>query len=338
MEKERVGGTCLNVGCIPTKALTTSAELLLDARRAREFGLSIPEAAADLPGLMQYKGATVDRLVAGVEQLLRARRVTLVRGSARLQSPDTLAVDDGRGTRTITAAHVILAPGSIPAEPPIEGRDLPGVISSTQALDIQSIPARLVVVGGGVIGLEFACIYEALGSHVTVLEMATAVLAGATEEVLAERLALLLRRRGMVIETGRTVQRITRAGDSLKVQTVGATGESTVVGDRVLLATGRWPNTAGFGLEALGLEMRGRAISADEWMATSVPKVWAVGDAVGGWMLAHKAMVEGRIAAENATGGERPVDYRSVPNVVFTRPELASVGFTERQARAVGPR
>lgn len=336
VEKERIGGTCLNVGCIPTKALSTSAELLLQARRAREYGLSIPEVTVDLPILMQYKRATVDKLVGGVELLLRARHVSLVRGRARLQGPDSLLVEGHDGSTIVSANHLILAPGSIPAEPPIEGRDLPGVISSTQALEIESVPARLVVVGGGVIGLEFACIYEALGSHVTVLEMASAVLAGATDEVLATRLTTLLRRRGMVIETDRTVERITRAGDQLSVHTMGQGGESVVQGDRVLLATGRWPNTSALGLEGQGLAMVGRAIAVDARMATSNPRVWAIGDAVGGWMLAHKAMVEGRIAAENATGGERGVDYRSVPSVVFTRPELASVGLTEQEARATG--
>jgi dihydrolipoamide dehydrogenase len=285
---------------------------------------------------MQYKGATVDRLVAGVELLLRGRRVTLVRGSARVVAPDTLAIDLGEGTRTISAAQVILAPGSIPAELPIEGCGLHGVVSSTQALELEAIPARFVVIGGGVIGLEFACIYEALGSQVTVLEMEPAVLGRATDEVIAQRLALLLRRRGMVIETGRTVQRITKSGDTLVVHATGASGDLVVEGDRVLVATGRWPNTTALGLEKLGLAMTGRAISVDKRMATSIPGVWAIGDAVGGWMLAHKAMVEGRAAAENATGGARAVDHRAVPNVVFTRPELASVGLTEREARAAG--
>jgi dihydrolipoamide dehydrogenase len=201
---------------------------------------------------------------------------------------------------------------------------------------IDSIPIQLVVVGGGVICLEFACIYEALGSHVTVLEMAPTLLTGATDEALAERLAVLLRRRGVVVATSRTVLRIARSGDSLTVYTKGPDGESVFEGDRVLLATGRWPNTSSLGLEKLGLEMRGRAIAVDQWMATNIDNVWAIGDAVGGTMLAHKAMVEGRVAAENATGGERSVDYRSVPNVIFTRPEVASAGLTEQQARARG--
>ena len=337
VEKERVGGTCLNVGCIPTKALATTAELLVRCKRAGALGLSIPQAAVDLPRLMAYKQSTVEQLVGGVEQLLKARRVTLVRGEARMIRPDVLLVDDAEGGRQeISANHVILAPGSITAEPPIPGRDLPGVVTSTGALDIDTVPPRLVVVGGGVIGLEFACVYEAMGSQVTVLEMAPSILPGGTDEVLAKRLQVILRRRGMAIQTGATVERIERADGALRVVAVGAGGETVYEGERVLIATGRWPDTQAMDFEKIGLRMNGRAIAVDDRLATNLPNVWAIGDAVGGWMLAHKAMVEGRVVAENATGGERKIDYRSVPNVIFTRPEVASVGLTEAQARNEG--
>jgi dihydrolipoamide dehydrogenase len=337
IEKERVGGTCLNVGCIPTKVLTTATGLLLQAKRAGDFGLAIPQAAADLPALMAYKRRTVDQLVGGVQQLLKARRVTLIHGEAQIIKPDTLSIDDGKADRQeISAQRVILAPGSLTAAPPIPGSNLPGVVTSTGALDIETVPARLVVVGGGVIGLEFACIYEALGSQVTVLEMTPAILPGATDEAIAKRLHLLLRRRGMDVRTGAVVQRIERIGETLRVFAETAGAETATDCERVLMATGRWPNTQGMGFAELGLRMSGRAIAVDEHLATNLPNVWAVGDAIGGWMLAHKAMVDGRVAAENATGGQRQADYRSVPNVIFTRPEVASVGLTEAQARAAG--
>ena len=338
IESERVGGTCLNIGCIPTKALTTSTELLLKARIAHEFGLAIPTAAPDLPALMEYKQGAVDALVGGVEHLLRRAGVTLLRGTGYVSAPTTLRVQPDTGDAiSVSASKVILAPGSITARPPIPGLDLPGVITSTQALDISEVPAHLIVVGGGVIGLEFACIYEALGSQVTIVEMMATLLPGGTDEALAQRLALLLRRRGMGIVTGAQVDGIASAGGSLAVTYRDAKGVlSRVEGDRVLVATGRWPNTERLGLAEFGVKMNGRAIAVDEHLATSLPNVWAVGDAVGGPMLAHKAMVDGRVAAENACGGTRAVDYRSVPRVIFTRPEVASVGLTEAQARQRG--
>ena len=337
VEKGRVGGTCLNIGCIPTKALATTAELMVRSKRASEFGLSIRQVAVDLPRLMDYKRGTVDKLVAGVEQLLRARRVKVVRGEARLIRPDTLLVETAEGApQELSAKRIILAPGSVTAEPPIEGRQLPGVLTSTEALDIDTIPARLLVIGGGVIGLEFACIYEAFGSQVTVLEMASSILPEGTEESLAKRLEVLLRRRGLQIHTGITVQWIERVEETLRVFTTGGGREAVFEGERVLLATGRWPNTQGMGLTEAGLRMNGRAIAVDDRLATNLPNVWAIGDAVGGWMLAHKAMVEGRVAAENVTGGQRRTDLRAVPNVIFTMPEIASVGLTEAQARSAG--
>jgi len=338
IEREWVGGTCLNIGCIPTKALTTSTELLLKARRARVFGIAIPTATPDLPALMKYKQGSVDALVGGVEHLLKRAGVILLRGTGHLSAPTTLEVRRDAGEATVVSARqVILAPGSITARPPIPGLDLPGVITSTKALDIVDVPARLIVVGGGVIGLEFACIYEALGSQVTILEMMPTLLPGTTDEVVAQRLAILLRRRGMNVITGARVEEIVPSGSDLVVTYRDAKGDSSrVEGDRVLVAVGRWPNTEDLGLAEVGVTMDGRAMAVDEHLATSVANVWAVGDAVGGPMLAHKAMVDGRVAAENACGGSRTVDYGSVPNVIFTRPEVASVGLTEAQARQRG--
>ena len=267
IEKERVGGTCLNTGCIPTKALTTSTELLLKARRAHEFGVAISTVAPDLPALMAYKQGAVDALVGGVEHLLKNAGVTLLRGTGSLSAPTTLRVQPDTGDAvSVSASHVILAPGSVTARPPIAGLDLPGVITSTEALEIADVPARLIVVGGGVIGLEFACIYEALGSQVTILEMMPTLLPGATDEGVAQRLALLLRRRGMGIVTGAQVEAIASSGGGLAATYRDAKGAVLrVEGDRVLAAVGRWPNTEGLGLAEVGVKMsrsgdrRGRA-------------------------------------------------------------------------------
>lgn len=337
VEKERVGGTCLNVGCIPTKALTTATDLLVEARRGADFGLTIPEARPDLSALMAYEQETVDNLVGGVERLLEDRGVTLIRGAGRLAAPDTLQVADrDGGTTDVSAKHVILAPGSVTARPPIPGLDLPGVMTSTEALTIAEVPERLIVVGGGVIGLEFASIYQALGSRVTILEMMPTLLSGLIGKRFAKRLAITLHRQGMDIQTGATVQRIEAIDEGLRVVFEGRRGEETVQGERVLVAVGRWPNTANLGLEDVGVAMDGRTIAVDERLQTNVSNVWAIGDAVGGPMLAHKAMVDGRVAAENATGGDVSVDYGAVPDVIWTRPEVASVGLTRDGAREQG--
>ena len=337
VEKNKIGGTCLNIVCIPTKALATAAELLVRSKQASAYGLSIPRVSVDQSSLMVYKCAVVDQLVGGVEQLLKARRLRVLYGNARMLRPNTLLIDLGDGsTYEQSANRIILAPGSVTSVPPIEGRDLPGVTTSTETLNIDTVPPRFVVIGGGVIGLEFACIYEALGSRVAVLEMVSTVLPTGTDEAIATRLQILLRRRSMQIHTGTTVERIERTGDTLRVFTRGAGGQVVFEGERVLVAAGRWPNTERMGFAELELRMNGRAIAIDEHLATNLPNVWAIGDAVGGWMLAHKAMVEGRVAAENAMGGQRRMDYRSVPNVVFTRPEVASVGLTEARARSQG--
>lgn len=336
VEQAEIGGTCLNAGCIPTKALATSTDLLVRAQRALDFGVAIPAATIDLPRLMSYKQGVVSQLVAGVEQLLRARRVTLLRGHGHLLHPHTMAVEAADGVHEISAPHVILAPGSLPLEPAIEGRELPGVVGSTPALEIQEVPAKMVVIGGGVIGLEFACIYEALGSRVTLLEMASSILPVGVDATIAKRLQILLRRRGMQILTGARVERIDREDDSLQVTATSGAGQSVFQADRVLVATGRQPNTDNIGIAQAGVHLNGRAIAVDDCLQTNQPGVWAIGDAVGGCMLAHEAMMEGRVAAENATGGQRRVDYQSVPNVIFTRPEIAGVGLTEAEARRRG--
>jgi dihydrolipoamide dehydrogenase len=336
IEEAKVGGTCLHVGCIPTKALATSADLLVRTQRAADFGLTISEAKVELPGLMSYKQKVVDQLVSGVEQLLRARRVKLHRGHGLLTGPHAVLVESPHGSQELRAPRIILATGSLPLEPPIEGSGLPGVIDSTGALEIHDVPAKMVVIGGGVIGLEFACIYEALGSQVTVLEMAPNVLPTGVDETIAKRLQALLRRRGMQIHVGATVERIEQIDGALQVVATDAGQKVVFPANRVLIATGRRPNTDDTGIAQAGIHMNGRTIVVDDCLTTNQPSVWAIGDAVGGWMLAHKAMAEGRVAAENATGGQRKLDYRAVPNVIFTRPEIAGVGLTEAESRRQG--
>ena len=236
----------------------------------------------DLPALMARKQSTVDQLVGGVEQLLRARRIALVRGAATLAKPDTLRVSTDKGVRDVVASRVILAPGSVIAEPPIEGRNLPGVMTSTQALEIDQVPPRLIVIGGGVIGMEFACIYEAFGSRVTVLEMAASVLPDATDENHCQAIvsAPASSGHGHPDRDHRAAHRTRRRGAAGRLRPAPLV-KSCPRPNGFLLAVGRWPNTQGMGFSELGVKLNGRAIAVDEQLATSLPNVWAAGDAVG---------------------------------------------------------
>ena len=338
VEKDRVGGTCLNVGCIPTKALITSAELYQEALRGDVFGVDVEQVRPNLARMMEHKRAVVEGLVSGVVGLLEANGVTVFEGVGHLLSPREVEVVKESGERTILEAKsLVIATGSVPAELPVEGADLPGVLTSTEALEIGHVPETLVVVGGGVIGLEFAGFFNALGTKVTVLEMLPTLLPGACDEELCRRLLPLLRRQGVEVQTNTRVVKFTRSETGgVEVIFERADGQGKASAEFALVATGRWPYTDGLGVDELGIRRDGRAIGVDERLQTSLPGVYSIGDVIGGYMLAHVASVEGRVAAENALGHQRTMDYRSVPNVVFTNPEVASVGLTEAEAREEG--
>lgn len=335
VEKQWVGGTCLNIGCIPTKALMSSAEAYLEAQKGDAFGFTASNVSPNWPRMLQRKREIVTGLVGGVERLLQEQAVTLVRGAGRVRRPGEVEVtlNDG-GATTVAAQKLILATGSVSAKLPVPGTDLPGVITSTEALDLPEIPQSIVIVGGGVIGVEFAALFHALGSQVTVIEMLPTLLPGQTDEAISKRFAVLLKRRGIDVRIGSPVEAIEPAENGQLTVSFGGRKPGTVAGEVVLNATGRWPYTGG--LEELDVRGEGRAVWVDERLATNLPNVYAVGDLIPGPMLAHVAMVEGRVAAENALGGQRKMDYRSTPNVIFTIPEIASVGLTEAQAREDG--
>jgi dihydrolipoamide dehydrogenase len=336
VEKAAVGGACLNWGCIPTKALIRSAEALLDARNASALGVDIPGApTANLPRMMARKNEVVKILVAGIEGLLTAGKVTVLRGEGRLSGQQeggwTLAV----GGELLDARRVILASGSVPARLPVPGNDLPGVITSTEALDLTAIPTSIVIAGGNVIGLELACLFWALGSKVTVLEMLPTLLP-ATDERFAARMLALLRGRGVNVSLGAKVIGIEAGGANLVVHYQTPQAEATASGDLALLATGQRPFSDNLGLDTAGITMNRRAIAVNEYLETNLPGLYAAGDCTGGMMLAHVASHAGVIATENALGKRRPVDLSAVPSCIFTMPEIASVGLTERQAKEAG--
>ncbi|MCL4459855.1 MAG: dihydrolipoyl dehydrogenase [Chloroflexi bacterium] len=339
IEKDRLGGTCLNRGCIPTKALLRSIEVLREARRAAEFGVQISEPGIDFPKMMARKRQVVDQLVGGVEQLLAAHKVTIIKGKGSILRPGLIRITAADGAvREVTSPKTIIASGSIPAPLPIPGAVLPGVITSDEVLELETIPRRMVIIGGGVIGIEIANIFRPLGSEVTIVEMLPMILPPVDEE-LAQRYHQLLRRAGVTIYLNSPVQRI-EEGEAQsrepKVVFKTPTGEGTVKGEVVLLATGRIPYTDGLGLSELGLKMDRRSIGINEYLQTSLEDIYAIGDVTGGMLLAHVASYQGEIAAENALGRRRKADYRAVPNCIFSHPEIAGVGMTERQIKEAG--
>jgi dihydrolipoamide dehydrogenase len=338
VERERVGGTCLNHGCIPTKALIHSAEVLRLAREGGRYGVVGTEGARpDFPRMQERKAGVVETLVGGVEKLLQNHGVRLFQGTAALEGPHTVRVrPDGGPEVLLEAGRVILATGSEPSPLPVPGAGLPGVLDSRDLLQIREIPSSLVVIGGGVIGMEMALLFHFLGSRVSVVEMLPNILPPAEPE-LARRFALLVRQMGLALYTGARVLEIASGEDGrLGVTFEGKKGPETVWGERVLVAAGRRPSDGGLDLERLGIARSGRAIAVDEHLETSLPGVYAVGDCTGGALLAHRAFYHGEVAAENALGRNRRVDEHAIPYCIYTWPELAGVGLTLEQARAAG--
>jgi dihydrolipoamide dehydrogenase len=335
VEKRDLGGTCLNRGCIPTKTIVRDAELYRDLVSG-EFGVAIEgQVKPDWPKIAARKLQVVQTLVGGIAHLLDTYGVEQVVGSGVLERDGQISVSSSAGKRYLSAPKAILATGSVPALAPIPGADLPGVITSDDLLELTSLPERVVIVGGSVVGVEFACILHALGVEVTILGRRSFL--RDAEQQLAKRLRSMLSRRGMSVTIGLEFKQIVQGPDgALRVEYERRGKAEFAEGDRVLIATGRWPYTEGLGLEEAGVRLQGDAIQVNARLQTSVPDIYAIGDCIGGLMLAHVASYEAEVAVENALGGHREADYRVVPNCIFTMPEIADVGITEEQAKEMG--
>jgi dihydrolipoamide dehydrogenase len=328
IEKEpTLGGTCLNVGCIPTKAWVQTAFALKEAQESfAKFGVRVGEAQLDFAAANDWKAAVVKQMTQGVASLFKANGVEWVQGRGRFVGANTLAVEGGEEVRF---AQAIVATGSYPLRPPIPGIDSSRCVDSTGLLAQTEVPRRLVVLGGGIIGCEFASIFARFGSEVTIVEMLPRLIPQEDAGAAAE-LAKQLRRRGIAIHLDARCDAVEETPDGLLVRV----GDATLECDLMLVATGRAPLVQDLGLEALGVEHDPkRGIRADERRRTSVPNVYAVGDVAGYWQLAHTAFREGEVAAENACGHDAVVDNRAVPRPIYTDPEVAGVGLTEEQAR-----
>jgi dihydrolipoamide dehydrogenase len=341
IERERLGGTCLNWGCIPTKTILRSAHIVADTRDAAEFGLDAAVASVDVPALRSRKERVVDELVGQVESSAKRLKVRVVTGEGKLTSPKAVEVTAPDGaTETFDGDAVILATGSTVFRLPNIDHDLEGVWTSDDAVSLSEIPKDIVIIGGGVIGLEFACAYAAFGSVVTVVELMEQVLPGNDKRVVRQTQAAL-EALGVEFHLGDAVSSVERHDGRMRCTLrSGAAIESDVV----MSAVGRMPNAAGFGFEEAGVEFDRRAVAVDEHLRTNISGVYAIGDVIGGMMLAHVAEEEGVVAARNAVaewehGAQAELEsvrYDCIPACVYTFPEVATVGSSRDSAKERG--
>lgn len=334
IEKNKIGGTCLNVGCIPTKAVLHAAELLSEAKKAAEYGISLDVKGCDWQKVQEKKNAVTNQLVAGVTGLMKANKIKLINGEASFAARDTLTIKKADGsTETMKGDRIIIAAGSVPAVPPIPGiKENSNCIDSTAALSLGTIPKSLLVIGGGVIGIELATAYSAFGTKVTIVEALPKLLPMMDGELTAS-LRKMMESRGITILTNAKVQEVGKAaaGARAKVELDGKVQE--VEAEKVLVAVGRRTDTAALNLDGVGIANDRGRITVNNKMETSVAGVYAIGDCLGKVMLAHVASVQGEIAAENALGHAACYDGKTNPSCVYTDPEFAGVGLTEEQVK-----
>jgi dihydrolipoamide dehydrogenase len=341
-----LGGTCVNVGCIPSKALLSSSEHYEFAKHAAAtHGIGVGQLSLDLATMLKRKDDVVGQNTKGIEYLFRKHKITWAKGFGTLKPGNVVEVTAGRGVAggppadkiaTYQAKNVIIATGSVPIQLPFLKFDERRVLSNVGALAIPTVPKHLIVIGGGIIGLELGSVWNRLGATVTVIELLPAILPGMDDDVVKEA-DRILRKQGLDIRTGTRVTNggLTETGVFVEVEKDGA--NERIEGDHVLVSVGRKPSTTGIDVKALGLNVGKRGeILVDQQMRTNLPNVYAIGDCVPGPMLAHKAEEEGVVAAEVIAGKPSRMHYKSIPGVVYTWPEIASVGLTERQVKESG--
>jgi len=336
VNKSSMGGTCLNRGCIPTKSMVKSASLWRELQEAGEFGIEVENPRINYDKVLARQEKVVKTLVAGTETLMKKNKIEVFSGAAAVEQPGKVTVSMEDGSKLVLETDkIIIATGSTTARIPVPGLDMPGILTSDSILQLPQIPDSLTIIGGGVIGMEFASIFSAFGSHVTVVEMLPNILPMVDDEI-TKRLRPVFKKAGINILTKSKVKEVRSKGDSYETVVETTKGEEIITSSKVLLAAGRVPVMEGIDTEKLNLKLDGKAIWVNEKMETNVEGIYAVGDVVGGTMLAHAASFEGLIAAENAMGKDMTMDYSAVPSCIFCYPEIASVGLTENQAKEAG--
>ncbi|MBM3188053.1 MAG: dihydrolipoyl dehydrogenase [Chloroflexi bacterium] len=336
IEKQWIGGVCLNWGCVPTKAMLRCAEVYALAQKADQFGVTVGQVGFDWAKVQQHKERVVQQMTGGVSMLLRRGGVQVLMGEASFARANTLTVRLADGRETVVADKILIATGSRPLQVPIPGLDGPHVLDSQDVIALQSLPESICIIGGGAIGLEFGSLFNTFGVQVTLVEMLPR-LAPLMDASIGDGLAWTLGNEGIAIKTGTRVTRIEHGASGCTVEMAGPDGESKVEVEKVLSAIGRAPNVEGLGLEVLGIHPTRKGIQVDNRMRTAVPGVYAIGDvAADGPMLAHVASHQGIVAVEDALGHPAVMDYAAVPSCIFSLPEAAGVGLTEEQAREAG--
>lgn len=337
IEKNKLGGTCLNVGCIPTKVLLHSAEALAEAKEMAELGINVEVKGVDWNKVQAKKNAVTNQLVSGVSGLMKANKIKVIEGVATFASKDTLVVTKKDGSKeNLTFDKIIIAAGSVPAVPPIPGvKENANCVDSTGALSFDTVPKSLLVIGGGVIGIELATAYSRFGTEVTVVEAMSKLLPMMDGELTAQ-LRKMMETRGIKIMTDAKVQSVEGVGAATKVNVEVGGKVEAFTADKVLVAVGRRTDTEALNLDAVGIAHDRGRISVNDKMETSVANVYAIGDCLGKVMLAHVASAQGEIAAENALGEDVNYDGTTNPSCVYTDPEFAGVGLTEDKAKELG--
>lgn len=330
VEKEKLGGVCLNKGCIPTKTLLQSAAVVQTIKDANLFGIQCEGFVVDFARVMRRKKDVVSRLTQGVQMLLAAKKVKVIKGTAVFI--DTGKIKILETGEILAGRNILIATGSKPGSLPIKGLDLPEVLNSDQVLELEQLPESVIIIGGGVIGVEFAQFFRAMGASVSIVEMQPNIVPGIDLEI-AKLLERKMKQLGVQVITQATVQSVEKSENQVVVKYRVRDKEEHVKAEKVILTVGRKPDFSALNIEKAGIRHEKGAILVDSGMRTNVPGIYAAGDVIGGIMLAHVASAEGECAVANALGHNETMDYKAIPACIYTKPEVASVGLSEEEAR-----
>lgn len=332
IEESNLGGTCLNKGCIPTKALYKNAEIINTLQNISEFGIELSNYSVDMIKVQERKNDVVNKLRSGIDQLLKGNKIEVINGRANFKGKKVVEVKTENSVENLTAENIIIATGSNSSVINVPGVDLKGVITSDEALNFNYIPKSMVIVGGGVIGIEFAGIFATMGTDVTIIEFLPRLMYRMDEE-LSKRITMYLKKKKIKIVTGIGVKEIISSENGLKVVAGNEKGDTEYECENVLIAAGRVPNVTGLNLESENIEYDRKGIRVNESYETSQKGIYAIGDVIGGQMLAHVASEEGKICVENILGLSSKLNYNAIPSCIFSFPEVSSVGMSEEELK-----